>query len=265
LAEGATHVGICDNIGKSAFTLAEVLITLAIIGVVAAMTIPTLISNYQEKVTVTKIKKTYAVLSNALALAIVENGPVNTWGITNTVVGSNENGEIITDNTQAPKLFAILSKHLKGTTLPYNWYDGSETFNLQKKSNSGGAIYADPVPTDPTSMQLPDGVIVEAGQFYEDMCNNDTDLCTVIGVYLPNNDKKYYLGHNYFYFYLGKNKVYAAGYRNDLINSFDTMCNISNNSYGNGRGCTAWIVENGNMDYLHCDDLSWDGKRKCSD
>jgi len=32
-----------------AFTLAEVLITLAIIGVVAAMTIPTLVANYQEK------------------------------------------------------------------------------------------------------------------------------------------------------------------------------------------------------------------------
>jgi len=35
--------------GKNAFTLAEVLITLAIIGVVAAMTIPTLVANYQEK------------------------------------------------------------------------------------------------------------------------------------------------------------------------------------------------------------------------
>ena len=34
---------------KAAFTLAEVLITLAIIGVVAAMTIPTLVANYQNK------------------------------------------------------------------------------------------------------------------------------------------------------------------------------------------------------------------------
>ena len=34
---------------KSGFTLAEVLITLGIIGIVAAMTIPTLIANYQEK------------------------------------------------------------------------------------------------------------------------------------------------------------------------------------------------------------------------
>ena len=41
LAEGATHVDMSDNIRRVAFTLAEVLITLAIIGVVAAMTIPT--------------------------------------------------------------------------------------------------------------------------------------------------------------------------------------------------------------------------------
>ncbi len=40
---------MCDNVRRCAFTLAEVLITLAIIGVVAAMTIPTLIANYQER------------------------------------------------------------------------------------------------------------------------------------------------------------------------------------------------------------------------
>ena len=46
---------------RNAFTLAEVLITLAIIGVVAAMTIPTLISDFQEKVTVTKLQKVYSM------------------------------------------------------------------------------------------------------------------------------------------------------------------------------------------------------------
>ena len=42
---------------KIGFTLAEVLITLAIIGVVAVMTIPTLIANYQKKATATKVKR----------------------------------------------------------------------------------------------------------------------------------------------------------------------------------------------------------------
>ena len=49
LAEGATHVGVFDNCRRCAFTLAEVLITLGIIGVVAALTIPTLVQNYNTK------------------------------------------------------------------------------------------------------------------------------------------------------------------------------------------------------------------------
>lgn len=40
-----------------AFTLAETLITIGIIGVVAAMTIPILIKNYKAQVTATKLKK----------------------------------------------------------------------------------------------------------------------------------------------------------------------------------------------------------------
>ena len=43
LAEGATHVARWNNSRKIAFTLAEVLITLGIIGIVAAMTMPVLI------------------------------------------------------------------------------------------------------------------------------------------------------------------------------------------------------------------------------
>lgn len=42
---------------KTAFTLAEVLITLGIIGVVAALTLPSLIQSYREKETVAKLKK----------------------------------------------------------------------------------------------------------------------------------------------------------------------------------------------------------------
>ena len=46
---GATHVENSNNKRRFAFTLAEVLITLGIIGVVAALTIPTLVANYQTK------------------------------------------------------------------------------------------------------------------------------------------------------------------------------------------------------------------------
>lgn len=59
------------------FTLSEVLITLGIIGVVAAMTLPSLIANYREKVFVTSAKRGYSVLTNAM----------NKWNVDNGVVG----------------------------------------------------------------------------------------------------------------------------------------------------------------------------------
>ena len=51
-----------------AFTLAEVLITLGIIGVVAAMTIPTIVTNYQSKMFATKLKHAHSLLLNTLNL-----------------------------------------------------------------------------------------------------------------------------------------------------------------------------------------------------
>ena len=62
LAEGATHVAHWNNSRKIAFTLAEVLITLGIIGVVAAMTMPTLIANHRKTVLKTQFKKAYSEL-----------------------------------------------------------------------------------------------------------------------------------------------------------------------------------------------------------
>ena len=53
---------------KAAFTLAEVLITLAIIGVVAALTIPTLLNNYNDKVLETRYKKAVNIMTNGFKL-----------------------------------------------------------------------------------------------------------------------------------------------------------------------------------------------------
>ena len=66
---------------KAAFTLAEVLITLGVIGVVSAITMPTLIKNYQQKVMVERIKTTYSIISQAVKMSEVDNGSVDTWDI----------------------------------------------------------------------------------------------------------------------------------------------------------------------------------------
>ncbi len=64
---------------KKAFTIAEVLITLGIIGVVAALTLPTVITKHQKHVTVTRLKQSYSILSQAFVAAQTEYGDPSTW------------------------------------------------------------------------------------------------------------------------------------------------------------------------------------------
>ena len=66
---------------NSAFTLAEVLITIGIIGVVAAMTLPTLIGNYQKKQVISRLKKAFSEYAQAMQMAQVENGTLDTWAL----------------------------------------------------------------------------------------------------------------------------------------------------------------------------------------
>ena len=63
---------------KFAFTLAEVLITLGIIGVVAALTLPSVIQNYQEKQLTTAWKKAYSDVANATLLMSQNNEDLST-------------------------------------------------------------------------------------------------------------------------------------------------------------------------------------------
>lgn len=73
---------------KKAFTLVEVLITLGIIGVIAAITIPMIIQNYQKQVTVNQLKIAFKIFSEAIdnakldfggELPISNNIVINPW------------------------------------------------------------------------------------------------------------------------------------------------------------------------------------------
>ena len=58
---------------RVAFTLAEVLITLGVIGVVAAITLPSVVAHYKEKVLVTQVQKAYSEMQNALKMYSAQN------------------------------------------------------------------------------------------------------------------------------------------------------------------------------------------------
>ena len=65
------------SLKSAAFTLAEVLVTLGIIGVVSAMTVPTLMQNYQRQSYVTQLHKVYNELSQALLRYQTDKNAIN--------------------------------------------------------------------------------------------------------------------------------------------------------------------------------------------
>jgi len=67
-----------------AFTLAETLIVMGVIGIVSALTLPNLNSSTGDKEIVAKVKKIYQNLNDALGRAEAVYGPYDTWFINDT-------------------------------------------------------------------------------------------------------------------------------------------------------------------------------------
>ena len=70
----SNRLNVLTTLKKCAFTLAEVLITLGIIGVVAAMTLPTLVQNYKKTVYVNQLKKSYSTLEQGFQKMLADEG-----------------------------------------------------------------------------------------------------------------------------------------------------------------------------------------------
>ena len=64
---------------RTAFTLAEVLITLGIIGIVASLTLPNIIYNYQKHVVETRLQKFYSTINQAVRLTEQDYGDRENW------------------------------------------------------------------------------------------------------------------------------------------------------------------------------------------
>ena len=89
---------------KKGFTLAEVLITLAVIGVVAALTIPVLVQKYQKKQYYTSFMKLFNTFTNAVELSVSENGPIS------SMLSSNVSPNDFAENYIAPYLKVVATK-----------------------------------------------------------------------------------------------------------------------------------------------------------
>lgn len=75
---------------KNAFTLAEVLITLGIIGIIAALTLPPLIENYRKQNVEVQVKHFYSMMLQAIKMSELTNEAVENWTFTTSSTASNK-------------------------------------------------------------------------------------------------------------------------------------------------------------------------------
>ena len=110
---------------KKAFTLAEVLITLSILGVVAALTIPALVNRNSDIAAQTKLKKAIAAYETSVAAYMAETGAANA----SAMLGTNCN--------DAEKFFKIVER--AADSCEFTTADGADyVFNA-----SGNAVVYD--------------------------------------------------------------------------------------------------------------------------
>lgn len=109
---GAKNVKMKNSIkteGKmkksNAFTLAEVLITLGIIGIVAAMTMPTLIQKNNNRVVETRLMKFYSAINQAVKMAEVDYGDKKIWFEDLTGAEIDKDGKPVPGSSDAEKWF----------------------------------------------------------------------------------------------------------------------------------------------------------------
>ncbi len=238
-----------------AFTLAEVLITLGIIGVVAAMTIPSIIQNSQEKATVSQLKKAYSALSQAVAMAIKDNGTVDSWDLGN-----------YGDTGKAVNILTNLAPYLKITktcTGPV-----SNGCNPNNSYTLSGGSYAWNWANVQYRAELADGTYLYVLNGTANCVSNfgSTPVlkqgCAYVYADINGNKLPNTIGKDIFLFYLLKKQIYPTGTTNDTSYRFNTDCAKESATWGNS--CTAWVLYNENLDYTKCTGLAWGGQTKCN-
>lgn len=213
---------------NKAFTLAETLVVMGIIGVVAALTIPNLSSSTANKENVARVQKAYSTINEAFERVQAEYGNIQRWPIRD--FGWNGNN--------ATDFFANrMSEYLKvSKNCARNANQGcmaSSVKYLNGTSTTSGYSAVTDADTSAYKMILADGtglaIQVVSGSIF---MNVDIDG--------PRKGSGT-IGKDWFRF------VYDASSTKKVI-----PANTSNltSSFATGEGLTAWVIETGNMDYL---------------
>lgn len=226
----------------NAFTLAEVLITLGIIGVVAAMTMPTLINKTNDKANITAMKKAYSILSQA-TISVANEYPIESWSMTTGQLSAAEEIfnyykpylKIVKDCGCANKALGCWSKTptktLNGSVYRYGHADGIGDTYCAVRLSDGMNISFDTWIASELGVKYDDEPESHIFFFYVDV-NGDKQ---------PNT-----FGRDVFQFVVkkGKNGVVPAGIGNN-----SAMCSAGNTSDIAGIDCAAKVLAEDKISY----------------
>jgi len=244
---------------KKAFTVAEVLITLAVIGVVASLVVPMIKLKYQEMTTVAKLRRVYSLMNSSFNQVVLKYGTPNRW---NLVESYYDEEEEITKSPGAEKFLSLLAEGLNAKNI-----SNEPPFDSNYMNDDGKQVNVDGRKMQPF-LQLQDGTIFFHGWVQNTKCThnvNKTGLNNPIfktmcgdfridlnGINLPN-----VIGIDQFEFRIGQRGIVPTGMYSDF-RSPEYYCIPNKTVEYNGYGCTAWAIEKGTMPWLYGKQVSWE-------
>ena len=216
---------------KLAFTLAEVLITLGIIGVVAAMTMPVLILKYNEKVWLTGFKRVYSILNQAYLNVYQDIGIARNWCDKNNLECSNT-------------YFDLLTPHFNISKVLGNGSSINQIFSKANYKDLDGRTYSNF--SSFYWFVLNDGALV--GLSYDSELKTPLLQVDINGLKRPNQ-----LGKDLFFFTFNdrNDAPVLAGYPKWWVKDTVFCSQELKSGWYSGGGCSLWIIATGNMNYLH--------------
>ncbi len=245
----------------TAFTLAEVLLVVAIIGAVSVLTVNNAVKSTNSVEKITQLKKTYDILQGAFMASIGEAGDPYKWG----AYGSGDESDTINNSI----IQTILEPHLK-------LQKTCRTSSGCWKSTVIANISNDPSEIDSSSYWYK-GILANGASFamkFTMLDNNviyDDSMQLLSGEY-PDEDQEVAIiyvdvdgpdkgpskaGDDVFTFALfSEHGLYPLGYKTEMKSNNGGSISFTCPSIG--EYCTAWALYKGNEDYFKCPDvLSW--------
>ena len=243
---------------KKAFTLAEVLITLTIIGVIAALTIPNLMKKWQDQADVQKVKQAYSILSNAMKMAIADNG--NLSDDVFPVGGGyldNANNDLFLQNLVKPYL-QYTKEYSSTSSSPSNWqqwgynsqgqYCTKGTSCVQVKYLNGTTGY-DGINQN-RGLHLKNGMIVVFRAGKPDYVSKRKG---VILVDINGKQPPARYGYDIFTFPFGENGIDLNSWNYRANKGYSEPYLKPGNCIPSSQGtsCADWVIRKNNMDYKY--------------